>query len=546
MSEQISPGRLHPEQADPANWATGRQLRRLTRDATEAHTGGSFMEALSEVYSVLFSMAIALAVALGAVQALNATLATGPEEATLDPTWLSLVAALIVVGGIVGLAARLGPVGMGGGRATWWLTAPADRRGLLRPRFVLVPVLGAGVGAAGGALALFLADGTPAQILWGVAAFAAGGAVLALTTTAGQVLRGNRKERRVRPAILVGDLLMAAGPLLGVVVALVRPPAPALLDFTAWPVVAAILAGAAVVLIVWAERSLEKIAGRELRARGAVSAYAGGAVTSMDTRELGRALSVVTAPDSRRRSISFGWVRGPVTAIMTGDATVFLRSPRHVIQVFVAASLGLLPVLAGWPIWLNLLALIVGGYLAAMATGEGSRRAEMAPVLDRHFPISAFDVRKARAIVPLVVMVLWCVPIFGLWGAAHGHQVGWMIFGLLCAPTFAAGVVRAAYRKPPDWNKPLVNGPAGPVAPGVMLAFARGPDLVVLALIPLVIAAIAIGPAPILLLLQASTSALGFVVATRVRDETKPSWMEQAQAEQERQQQEKARRKAGR
>ncbi|QOR69481.1 hypothetical protein IM660_12365 [Ruania alkalisoli] len=546
MSEPITPGRLHPEQADPDDWPTGSQLRRLTRDATEAHTGGSFMEAIAEVYSVLFSMVIALAVALGAVQALNATLSTGPEQATLDPTWLSIVATLIVVGGIIGLAARLGPIGMGGGRATWWLTAPADRRGLLRPRFVLVPVLGGSVGAAGGALAMFLADGTGTQILWGVGAFAAGGALLAMATTAGQVLRGNRKERRVRPAVLVGDLLMAAGPVVGIVVALIRPPAPQVQNFTAWPVLVAVLAGLAVVLVWWAERNLEKIAGRELRARGAVSAYAGGAVTSMDTRELGRALSVVTAPDSRRRSASFPWVRGPVSAIVTGDATVFWRSPRHVIQVFVAASLGLLPVLAGWPIWLNLASLVVGGYLAAMATGEGARRAEMAPVLDRHFPISAFDVRRVRAIVPLTVMILWCVPIFGLWGAAHGHLVGWLIFGLLCAPTFAAGVIRAAYRKPPDWNKPLVNGPAGPVAPGVMLAFARGPDLVVLALIPLVIAAIAIGPAPILMMLQLSTSALGFVVATRVKDETKPSWMEQAQAEQERQQREKARRKGGR
>ncbi|SEE26642.1 DUF6297 family protein [Ruania alba] len=527
-------------------WPSGRELRRLTRTATEAHTGGSASEAISEIYSVLFSMAIALAIAMGAVQALNATLNTGPEAATLDPLWLAVVTVLIVTGGIVGLAGRLGPVGMGGGQATWWLTTPADRRGLLRPRFVLVPVLGGAVGAAGGAMAMFLALGMDPTVGWGTGAFAAAGAVLALGTAAGQVLLGNRKARRLRPAIVIGDVLMAAGPVLGAVVAVVRPPAPALAGFSGWPVILAVGVVAAIVLTWWAERSLERISGRELRARGAISAYAGGAVTSLDTRELGRALSVTTAPDTRRRSVTFAWVRGPVSAIVTSDATVFVRSPRHVIQVLVAACLALLPTLAGWPLALNVAALVLGGALAAMATGESARRAEMAPVLDRHFPISAFDVRKVRALWPLAVMVLWCVPIFAIWGAAHGTALGWAIMGALCAPTFAAGTLRAAYRKPPDWDKPLIHGPMGPVAPGVMLAFARGPDLVVLCLIPLLIGALAVGPAPLILTAQLATSSLGLLVATRVKDEKKPSWMEQAQAEQERQQREKARRKAGR
>ncbi|TDE95767.1 hypothetical protein EXU48_05740 [Occultella glacieicola] len=514
---------------DDDAWPNGRQLRSLTRDATDAHTGGSYFEVISEVYSVVFSAAIALAIALGAVQGLNATLTPGPEVHTLDPTWLAVVTTLIVAGAIVGLAGRIGPVGMGGGQAVWWLPTPADRRGLLRPRSVLVPIMGAAVGAAGGLLIGFLALGEPGPALGSIVVLSTlGGAALALAAAAGQVQLGNKRARRVRPAALIGDILMAAGPVLGLAVVFVRPPPLMMPTGTVAVVAIAVLAVLVVALLVRVDTGLNAISGRELRARGAVSAYAAGAVTSMDTRELGRALSGSTAPDQRRRSARMAWVRGPVSAIVTGDALVLSRSPRHLIQIVVAASLALMALLAGWPTWVNVTTLLLGGYLAAMATAESARRAEMAPVLDRFFPISAFDVRRVRIILPGVIMVLWSAGVFAVWGATHGNLPGWIALGVIAAPTFAAGVVRAAYRKPPDWTKPLVTGPMGPVPPGVLLAFARGPDLVVICLIPTLIALIAFGPTFVLVWLQAATSAIAFAIATHVKDEKKPSMMERA------------------
>ena len=86
------------------SWPSGRQLRTLTRAATEAHTGGHMGELVSEVYSVLFSGTIAVVMVLGAVQGLNASIHPGPEQATVDPSWLALVVALVVAGAVLGVA----------------------------------------------------------------------------------------------------------------------------------------------------------------------------------------------------------------------------------------------------------------------------------------------------------------------------------------------------------------------------------------------------------------------------------------------------------
>ena len=181
------------------SWPSGRQLRTLTRAATEAHTGGHMGELVSEVYSVLFSGTIAVVMVLGAVQGLNASIHPGPEQATVDPSWLALVVALVVAGAVLGVAGRLGPVGMGGAHALWWLTTPADRRTLLRPRLVLLPVLGALAGLVGGLLVGFLAFGSfGPDLLWLTVDFVVAGAAMILAVAAGQVRAGARSTARMR------------------------------------------------------------------------------------------------------------------------------------------------------------------------------------------------------------------------------------------------------------------------------------------------------------------------------------------------------------
>lgn len=499
------------DRAGEAPWLDGRAVRRLTRAATEAHGGGRIGELISEVYSILFSGGIAWLVVVGAVQTISATFTPAGTSAAVHPSWLAVAWTLIGLGLLLSLFARLGPISVTAGQGAWWLTMPADRAGLLRPRLITMSAAGMAAGAAVGAVTGSLVDASdPSAIASGVLAMAAAGLALPALCAAGQIRMGTDRPPRSRPLVLVGDSMIALGPLLAVAAVLLRPPA---LDLTtALSIGAVVLVVAAVATIVWAWRRLDEVSGRELRSRGAISGHAAGSVLSLDTRELGRALSVPSLPRDRRRSASWSWVRGPVSALYAGDAATMARNPRHLIQVAVGLSIALLPLLAGWHPGLGVGGILIGGYLASLATGDGARRAEIAPVLDRQFPLSAPVVRRVRLLWPLTVMTLWSLAVFAAWGWAFEDLIGWLVLALVAAPTFAAGVLRAAYRKPPDWTRPLVPGPFGPVAPGVLSAFSRGPDIVVLCLIPLIVAALATGPTSVILFVQLATTALALSI----------------------------------
>lgn len=517
MSAATTTTQAAPWPEPPQEALSGVELRRLTRKATEAHGGGRVSELIGEVYSILVAGGIAWLVVIGAVQALGMeTGAATAQVAAADPGWLGLGATLLSAGILLSLFARLGPMAIGAGPATWWLPMPADRAGLLRPRLLAMPaaavVVGLALGAASGSVAA--TEELLPTVLWSMLTGAVTGAVAALACVAGQIRLGTQRPRRVRPLVLAGDGLVVAGPLLALGVALLRPPSLDLIAVLA--PLAAVLGVALVVLAWWCWRGLERLSGHELRQRGAVTGHAAGAVTSLDTRELGRALSAPGLPRNRRRSASFGWVYGPTLALVAGDATMMLRSPRHVIQVGVAAAIALVPLAAGWAPGLTALAFVVGGYVAALATGEGARQAEMAPVLDRSYPLEAQTVRRVRALWPLLVLTVWCLGITAVWGVAYGETAGWLLMGLFAAPTFAAGVLRGAYRKPPDWSKPLIPGPAGPMAPGIVTAFSRGPDVVMICIIPLLVAALATGPTTVVLFIQMATSLLALAIATYV------------------------------
>src|SRR5699024_889778 len=98
----------------PQEALSGPALRRLTRQATEAHGGGRVSELIGEVYSVLVSGGIAWLVVIGAIQALGAE-ADGSAPTRVDPGWLGLAMVLLGTGVLLSLFARLGPMAISAG-----------------------------------------------------------------------------------------------------------------------------------------------------------------------------------------------------------------------------------------------------------------------------------------------------------------------------------------------------------------------------------------------------------------------------------------------
>ncbi len=489
---------------------SGRAIRRYTAATARRRSGASIGSLLVDVYTVLLTTAVGVAVAVGTVDGVREALppaspagVTGPQVSL--PT-LGALLAVALAGGVLSLAGRLGPVGVGGAEATWWLTLPVGRRSLLRPAAVRLPLLAGAVGTV--ALPLLdlavLPAGLPTagRVLAVAAVGGLGAATIVLAAGVGQTLGSVRRR-----LALAGDVLVASAPLLALTSAVTglrlgATPVPG----TPAVVVLAVLAAAAVVAL---DRRLGRIPARDLRESGSVASQAVGAVVSLDSRELGRALTEGGALRRRRPSRRLG-VRSAGAALVVADALLLVRSGRHLAQLAAAACVPavVLAVPRLQDPVIVLPALLVAGYVATLATAEGARRAEMAPGIDRLLPIGARRVRRLRLVVPLVAMTLWSVPAFAPLVLLGADVPGWIALGVLAAPVWAGAAVRSAYRPAPDWGGPLVATPAGAVPIGAAVVLSRGPDVVVLGLVP-VLVAVALGTVvPGLLLAQAVVSAV--------------------------------------
>jgi len=501
--------------AATGSFPTGRSIRRYTAAATNLRSGASVGELLGDVYYVVITTAIGIGMALGIAGQLRASLPAG-EPSTAGTSSLSLPGLVLVLvvglaGVLLSLAGRLGPVGSAVAEATWWLGLPVDRRGLLRPSARRLPLLAAVVGAVvvgvldGG----LLGDHQGGQVVVASLAAGLGSAALVLAASLAQTFDARRGATS-----LVGDLVLAAAPLLAVVGVVLGWHPAGLPAIPLWSVAVLALAVAALAVVV--DRRLDDIPSRSLRVSGSVASQAAGAVVSMDSRELGRALTDSAAAPRRRRSARFGLVRGPVSALISADATVLVRSVRHLVQIVVAALVpvlvGVVPQLAGRLGFA--IALVVAGSVAMTATGEGARRAEMAPVLDRLLPLAAREVRRLRMVVPGIVMLAWSLVAFGAVGAWAGDLTSWLTLAVVSTPVWAGAAVRAAYRPAPDWGGALVSTPMGALPAGVTMVLARGPDVVVLGLVPVLIA-VALGHVPsAVVIAQVAVSAIVFAVCS--------------------------------
>ncbi|MCC2312989.1 DUF6297 family protein [Cellulomonas xiejunii] len=508
---------------------SAREIRRFTARAARARAGVGAGSLLTELYTVSVSVVLSVLIVMGIVQQLGAGLPDGPP--TAQPGGLSLpvlVATILLaaLGALLSTAGRLGPVGAEGAQAAWWLPLPVDRRGLLRPAAVRVPLAAA---LAGGVVVVVLEAGLlesrDGEL---VRAGVLGAAVAALVVLVAAVAQSRGVPRR-RTA-LAGDLLLVAAPVLAALVAL-SGRTPTALPSVTWAAVAAVIALVGVLAVV-VDRRLAVLPGRTLREGGSVATHAVGAVVSLDSRELGRALSGGVAAASRRRTSRLSTVRGPMTALVTADLVVLRRSLRHVVQIVVAAGLPVLatvvPQLAG-PVGI-LVTVLLGGWMMSSASAEGSRWAEMAPVIDRLLPLGDRTVRRLRMVVPGLVALVWSVVVFTAVGRWAGATQDWLLLGVSAAPVWAAAAVRAAYRPAPRWDKPLISTPAGALPMGVMQVIARGPDLVAFCLLPVWVA-IAVGTVTTIMVIgQVWMSVIAVMIASSTAEK---GWMERMLEEQD-------------
>lgn len=512
MSQESETAEL--AQPDLSAVPTGAWVRSTTRAVRRGHSGAPVSELLGDVYTYVFTgiIAIVMAVTVAGRVGTGFHLAdAGP--AVLDPSWLGPIAAVALVGAILGVIARLGPLGVGPAGATWWLPMPVDRASLIRGSAIgwilAVTALG-GVGA--GVLVSLVPTTTPALVVVAIGLLIGANLVLALSLTQTTTALARRRARRIAS---VGDVMLLVAPLCWIVLAITRPQFPLLAALPGIAVVL-ILAVAATVQGIALFRRLEHIQGITLREQGARAAYVGGAVVSLDAREVGRALTDVGGKDSRRRLLAFSWVTNARTAIVAADLTFLLRTPRNLAQVIALAALPAAAAASGLAApWLVTLLLLMSGYGAALACTAGARAAQAAPVLDRVLPLSAKEIRRVRHIAPILVMVLWSVIAFGAVGLGRGDVVGWANLGIVAGPALACGALRASYRPEPDWSGPLVQTPGGAIPSGVVANLLAGPVLVIFTLIPTMIAGFA-SVGPIVVLAQIPFTLIAYAVSQRV------------------------------
>ncbi|MET4223293.1 DUF6297 family protein [Oerskovia enterophila] len=502
--------------ADPDEEFSGREIRHLTARVTASRADAGPGELLGNIAYVVVSIAISIGFVIGAANVLRETIFVEPaggRDAVLTAATIQALGSVALLALMTGMAVRLGPLGTGSAGVRWWVPMPVDRRGLLTPSYWRGVAVALVVGAGGFAV-VALASGADPGVAGRSAALGAAAGLL-LVGLAGLIQPRTPVAARVAR---VSDVVLAAVPVAGVVLVAAGWSDLRELTIPAWAIGALGLGALALVVVWW--RRLEVLGAQVLRAQSAVADQAGGAILSLDTRELGRALSRAgsTRGGRVRRPSRFALVRGPVSALVAADLTLLRRSPSALAQLVGLTALVIVaqqvPAFTGG--FGLFVLLVVAGFRAAQLGAEGARTAEMVPALDAMVPLSARDARLARAVAPsltaLVALVVGTVPL-----VLTTREPLWFALVAVVAVGMGAAAIRSAYRKPPNWSGPLMATPAGALPTGAASMVAQGPDAAVLGAIPLGICLLVGAPTPALIVFQGIAVWIALAVASHVR-----------------------------
>ncbi|MGO2542848.1 MAG: DUF6297 family protein [Specibacter sp.] len=516
----------------------------FTRNAFNKHRTTSRWGTVGDVYQSLLGAAVILMYAGSLFYGIQQDLVvdagwflTRPiASAHLWPFPASVAMSLMLLLGSaygVVLACRTGPVATSRAQGYWWLSLPTDRRKLaLGPiaKKLLWTGSVAGLCMAPVAALSSPAHGVSSVILACLTAVFLGALIIA-SAVALQISGRQRIvetcARAVSAGILLALLLPTVIPRNDEFLAALTP---VLQVFpSSWPLVVAhgriwplfAMFTMAVLGCAWAYTGLGRLYRADLVAAGGITGHASSALYFADFRELGQALR--TDSGGRKRFNITTWVpKSPAGVLVFADVVAFMRKPQTVGTLVV---LGLLPgattLIEGLGSAIIVVTvLFLTGWRVAVTSSTIAQQYADRPALDRLLPLGATAQLRLHAVVPVLATIAWSALSFGLLALLGASSEGFSTsallgMGMLSGVGLAGAAMRMAYRPAPDWAS--VEGTMLTVlqSNGIIESYTRGPDFVVLAMLPTLLALVTGTLTVWLLVLQIVTSLFCLWFATR-------------------------------
>ncbi|SHG81764.1 DUF6297 family protein [Streptoalloteichus hindustanus] len=386
-----------------------------------------------------------------------------PEETAAGfPAWLAVAVTLLLVGTALAVLAGTGPMWASSATTTWVLSAPTDRRGLLRKWFHWLAFTGLAVGAAAGALLVALFR-LPLVLTTGTGA-AVGSGLVAMSVLL--QIRQIRSAWTHRPLVAAGLLTVLFGLILEGAGWLPRGAAPTLPTPVSSALVIVVVAAAAMLLVA-ADRRLGRLT------RGTLSADAHvvpAAATAGNFLDLSLLLDVLELRRWRRvgRVRPRSFPSGRWRALLVADLRRQFRTP-GVLSSWLALALVPYVVAAVTPLWSPMCQLLTA-CVATSRLASGLRAVSGSAALRRGLGGGDRPLRLAHLVVPASGAVLWCL------GTAPATWQNGPWLWIVAATGATAVSYRIATRPPMDYHAGvLVDIGFGVMVPwGLLRQLCRG------------------------------------------------------------------------
>jgi uncharacterized membrane protein len=489
-----------PVQFDPADFGaipSSRSLRQWMRTTRRQHADRSFWEIFEDVYLVLFTIAMVGATGGNVVRHLNSN-ASGCTTSTCGQLTAAMpwIAVPLLLATTIRVLLAVGPVSASRATGFWLLATPVNRASLLRPAYRLVVAAVAIIGVVVGAVTWALLGSPLIDVLDAAVLIGALLVCAALATVWAQ-----QTTRRSQWALRVSDVLLVAAVIPAVILAfspredrltneiLYVTPAYVYDDRrtglvalvaesqTRWLVAGVALAVVAVVSAVVVSRTLDRLGRISVIAGGELLAGLAGAASSLDISMLGDVIAgrhwrLKGRVRSRRGRGADG------AAIVHREFRRILRWPRRIAVAFALLVVPYAVHGAGFHVLVPIAAAIAG-FIAVRPMLDGLRTACRSTGLVRALGWDLRELRVVMAVVPGLFTIVWAACAYPAIGSASAS--------FAVAAGILTGTVRQASARPPSYAGPLVTSPMGAIPPGLFSQPARGFDLLVVCLAPVLL-----------------------------------------------------------